>query len=148
MKVRLAVEADIPEIVRMGRLFWNQTPYRDVVYCPDSIAFISQQMMDQGLLLFAEVEGKPAGSVGAMASPLYANRTVMVAAELWWWVEPEYRNTGIGKLMLMEMEKAAKEAGVYRFAMMAFEEIELEKAAAVYRKFGYVPTERSFGKIL
>lgn len=132
----------------MGRLFWSQTPYRDVPYCPDSVAFTARQMMGLGMLLFAEVDGKPAGSVGAMACPLYANRDVLVASELWFWVEPEFRNCGIGKVMFTEIERVAKSAGVGWFSMMAFEDIEIDKAAAIYRKAGYSPTERTFGKAL
>lgn len=143
-----ATAADIPEIVRMGRLFWSQTPYSEIPYCPDSIAITCQQMIAQRLLLVATVDGTVAGAVGAMCSPLYANRDVLVAAELFWWVEPEFRNSGIGKEMLAGIEQACRDAGVYRFSMMAFEQIELEKAAAVYQRCGYVPTERTYCKVL
>lgn len=143
-----ATQEDIPEIIRMGRLFWSQTPYSEIPFCPDSIAFTCQQMIDRRLLLIATVKGTIAGAVGAMSSPLYANRDVLVAAELFWWVEPEFRNSGIGKEMLISIEQACRDAGVYRFSMMAFEQIELEKAAAVYQRCGYVPTERSFCKVL
>lgn len=146
--INQATQADIPEIIRMGRLFWSQTPYSEIPYCPDSIAHTCQQMIAQQLLLVATVDGTIAGAVGAMRSPLYANRDVLVAAELFWWVEPEFRNSGIGKEMLAGIEQACREAGVYRFSMMAFEQIELEKAAAVYQRCGYVPTERSFNKVL
>jgi GNAT superfamily N-acetyltransferase len=132
----------------MGRLFWSQTPYSEIVYCPDSIAFTCRAMMEQALLLVSEVDGVIAGSVGAVASPLYANRDVLVAAELFWWVEPQFRNSGVGKEMLAGIEQACRNAGVYRFSMMAFDQIEIEKAAAVYQRCGYVPTERTFGKVL
>lgn len=148
MRVVLATEADIPNVVRMGRLFWSQTPYNEIPYCPDSVAFTCRQMIAQDLLLIAEVEGEVAGAVGALASPLFTNRSVLVGAELFWWVEPQHRNSGIGKLMLSGIEAAAKAAGVYRFSMMAFEQIEPEKAAAVYQRCGYVPTERTFNKVL
>lgn len=148
MQVRHATAADIPAIIRMGRLFWSQTPYREIPYCPDSIALACGQMLEQRLLLIGEFSGQIAGAVGAMASPLYANRSVLVAAELFWWVEPEYRNSGIGKMMLTGIEQAAKDAGVYRFSMMAFDDLELEKAAKVYERCGYQATERTWNKVL
>jgi GNAT superfamily N-acetyltransferase len=148
MNVRPATHADIPEIIRMGRAFWAQTPYSAIPYCPDSIAETCLAMLANNLLLMAEVDGKVAGAVGAVASPLYANKSVLVGAELFWWVEPEHRNSGVGKLMLSAIEDAARAAGVYRFSMMAFDDIEVEKAAAIYSRVGYSPTERSFGKVL
>lgn len=148
MLVREATHADIPEIIRMGRLFWSQTPYREIHYCPDSITHACQEMLAQRLLLMGIVNDQIAGAVGAMASPLYANRSVLIGAELFWWVEPQFRNGGIGKLMLAGIEEAAREAGVYRFSMMAFENLELDKAAAVYGRCGYEATERTFNKVL
>jgi GNAT superfamily N-acetyltransferase len=105
-------------------------------------------MLEQKLLLMAEVAGEIAGSVGALAVPLYGNLTVLVGSEMFWWVEPPYRHSGVGKLMLSGIESAAKEAGVKVFSMMALESVEPEKAAAIYDRLGYAPTERAFSKVL
>jgi GNAT superfamily N-acetyltransferase len=148
MKVRPAAEADIADIVRMGRHFWAQTFFKDITYCPDSIAYQCRLMMEHKLLLMGEVENQVVGSVGALAVPLYGNLSVLVASELFWYVEPEHRNSGIGKLMLDGIEKAAKERGVHVFSMMALESVEPEKAAAIYNRLGYVPTEHAFSKVL
>jgi len=129
-------------------MFWAQTSFSHVPYCPDSITLAAREMMGIGLLLMAEVDGKIAGAVGAVVCPLYANRDVLLGSELFWWVEPEFRNTGIGKEMIFGIEKAAKEAGVAIFSMMALENVEPEKASAIYQRLGYRPTERGFSKVL
>lgn len=148
MNIRQATLTDMPEIIRMGRLFWSQTPYNEIALCPDSLIETCAVMIDAGLLLIADIDGVTAGAVGAVASPLYANKSVLVAAELFWWVEPQFRNSGVGKLMLKSIEDAARAAGVYRFTMAAFDDIEIDKASSIYQRFGYKPTERSFGKVL
>lgn len=148
MKVRHATAADITHVVRMGRGFWAQTFFKNIPYCPDSIAQLCHRMIDQKLLLMAEVAGQIAGSVGALAVPLYGNLSVLVGSEMFWWVEPQYRDSGVGKLMLSGIEAAAKEAGVHTFSMMALESVEPEKAAAIYTRLGYAPTERAFSKVL
>lgn len=148
MNVRPAIEADIPDVVRMGRHFWSQTFFKDVPYCPDSISYQCRLMMEHRLLLMGEVDGSVAGSVGALAVPLYGNLSVLVASELFWYVEPEHRNSGIGKLMLGGIEQAARARGVHTFSMMALESVEPEKAAAIYQRLGYEPTERAFSKRL
>lgn len=148
MNVRPAVDSDIPVIVRMGRSFWAQTFFSEIPYCPDSIAYQCRLMMEYRLLLVGEINGDVIGAVGALAAPLYGNMDYLVASELFWYVEPECRNTGIGKLMLDGIERAAKARGVHSFSMMALEAVEPEKAAAIYRRLGYVATEHAFSKVL
>lgn len=145
---RLATEADIPTLVRLGRLFWSLTPYRDIPYCPDSVAELCRQCIGQGLLIVAEDEQGIAGMVGAVAVPWQFNRAVLVAAELFWWVEPRARNGGAGKALLTGIEQAARQVGVQRLAMGAFEDIEIEKAASVYERAGYQASERTWTKRL
>lgn len=146
--IRPATEQDIPHIIRMGRLFWSQTAFSHIAYCPDSITYITREMLKMGLLLIAEVEGEIAGAVGAVAAPLFGNRDVLIASELFWWVEPGFRDSGIGKEMLIGIEQVAKEQGVSVFSMMALETVEPEKAAAIYRRLGYIASEHAFSKVL
>lgn len=148
MNIRPATPDDIPRIIAMGRKFWAQTAHRDIVYCPDSIAESAVEMMAAGLLIVAELDGYVIGAIGALAAPLYANRAVLVASELYWYVEDEHRDSGAGKLLLQAMEDAARAAGVHTFGMMALEAVEPEKAAAIYKRLGYQPTERTFSKVL
>lgn len=132
----------------MGRLFWAQTAYASINYCPDSIRFICRESIRQGLLIVGERDEKVVGAVGALASPVIANRDKLFAAELFWWVEPKYRNTGIGLEMLDGIEAAAKTLGVSAFAMMALQGVEHDKAAALYERRGYTLTEHTFMRAL
>lgn len=147
MNLRAATIDDFPDIVRMGRKFWDQTAYRDVVYCPDSIAQTCMTMLNQAMLLVVETD-KVVGSVGGLLVPCYANMDVLIGSELFWWVEPEYRDSGAGKLLLTGIEQAAKARGVQYWSMMALEAVEPDKAAAVYQRFGYSPSERTYTKAL
>ena len=147
--VRLATQDDVKAIVRMGRAFWAAIPYNDgVPYCPDSLALACDQMINQGLLVYAHDDGVAVGAVGALASPMFVNREKLVAAELFWWVEHPYRNTGVGSQMCAALEQAAKSLGVWRLSMMAVEGMELEKVASMYERFGYLPVERTWSKSL
>jgi GNAT superfamily N-acetyltransferase len=149
MNTRPATPDDIPRIVAMGRKFWSQTAYAPhVIYCPDSIAASALEMMAARLLVVAEVDGYVVGAVGLMAVPCYANRDVLTASELYWYVEDEYRDSGAGKALLAEIEDAARAAGVKLLGMMLLEAVEPEKAAAIYRRLGYQAGERSFFKVL
>lgn len=147
--VRSANSGDVQSIVRMGRAFWDAIPYNDgIPYCPDSLAMTCGQMISQGLLIYAHDGAEPVGAVGALCSPLFVNRDKLMAAELFWWVQPEYRNSGVGIQMVARLEEAARKAGVHRLSMMAVEGLEIDKAAAMYERFGYSPAERTWSKAL
>lgn len=148
IQVVRATEKDIQTAVRMGRKFWSLTPFREIPYCPDSAAQLGRDCLAQGLLLLARDGEECVGMVGALASPLLMNRAVLVAAELFWWVEPRARNSGAGQLLLAGLEDAARAIGVKRLSMGAFTRLEVEKAGAVYEKAGYVETERTWNKDL
>lgn len=148
MNIRAATPDDIPRIVAMGRKFWAQTAYRDIVYCPDSIAESALEMMAAQLLIVADIEGMVVGAVGALSAPLYANKSVLAASELYWYVEDEHRDSGVGKLLLTALEDAARACGVTLLGMIALDAVEPEKACAIYRRLGYVPGERTFLKVL
>lgn len=133
----------------MGRAFWAAIPHNlGIPYCPDSLAMTCAQMLDQGLLIYACDGDKAVGAVGGLTSPLFVNREYLVAAELFWWVEPEYRDSGVGRKMLAEFENAASFAGVRSLSMMAVEGLEIDKAAALYERCGYSPVERTWSKSL
>jgi GNAT superfamily N-acetyltransferase len=146
--IRIAAEADIPRIIEMGRKFWALTDYRSVEYDAGSIEHWSKLMIDQGLLLVAEVDGEVVGSVGALSAPLLGNVKYRVASELFWWLEPEHRTVGLGAALLIGIEGAAKAQGVKFFNMIALNAVEPERAAQVYLERGYKLTEWSFTKEL
>jgi predicted N-acetyltransferase YhbS len=148
VKIRMATEEDIPRIIEMGEMFWNQTDYRSVKYDPGSIEHWSKLMIEQGLLLVACDDGKAIGSVGALSAPLLGNVQYLVASELFWWIEPQYRSAGLGEALLMAIEGAAKEAGVKFFNMIALNAVDPERVAQIYLKRGYKLTEWSFSKEL
>lgn len=146
--IRIATADDIPRIIEMGRKFWAQTDYIAVEYDPGSIEHWSMLMIDQGLLLVAEADSRVVGSVGALAAPLLGNVKYLVASELFWWIEPEYRTVGLGAALLMGIEGAARAAGVKFFSMLALNAVDPERAAKIYLERGYKLVEWSFMKDL
>lgn len=148
--VRHATADDIPRIIEMGAPFWAQTQYSETPYDPDSMDHFCRVMMNSGLLLVAQdcSDGKIIGAVGGVVGPLYANMDFKVGSELFWWVEPEHRKGGAGTLLLLEIERAAREAGVTYWAMMALESVGIERAEAIYLANGYQRAERTYVKRL
>jgi L-amino acid N-acyltransferase YncA len=148
VKIRLAIETDLPRITEMGAKFWAQTAYASVEYDPGSIEHWSRLMMEQQMLLVAELDGEVIGSVGAVSAPLLGNMKYIVATELFWWIEEEHRNAGLGQALLLGIEAAARQNNVKFFSMVALEQVNADHAAALYLKHGYKMTEWNFVKEL
>ena len=97
------------------------------------------------LLLVGELEGEIVGVTSCLLYPLYFSQA-MVGQELWWWLTPKARGSGIGKVMFQTIEAWAKDKGASALFMIALED---ERAAAmekVYFRAGFKPLERTFIK--
>lgn len=145
MSIRPATLVDMPQMLLNARKFIDTTVYKDIPYNQDSMRDAFLQMLEDGLLLVAEENGVHLGGVGAVRGPLYLNDRISIAQERFWWVEPSERSAGIGKGLLIAIEKAAKDAGCAYLCMIALANTGVEK---VYEKFGYSLSEMNYLKAL
>jgi ribosomal protein S18 acetylase RimI-like enzyme len=149
MKIRHAASEDLARIAEMGRPFWEMTPLAEMIpYDPASVEYYSQLMMESGVLLVVEIDGTVVGAAGALTMPALGNFNYLVAAELFWWIEPEYRSSGVGRALLAALEDALRTRGAKVFSMVAFENIEVDRVSSIYERSGYKRTERTFSKDL
>jgi GNAT superfamily N-acetyltransferase len=147
--VRHATGDDLDQVATLGGHFHEQTAWaKRIPYSHSDAVIWAQTMMDHGLLIVADNGEKLVGVVGGLKHPFLNNRSYIIGAELLWWIEPEYRNGGLGKQLLLTIEQAAFEAGCRLWSMMTLEAVEPEKAGAIYKKLGYELTEHSYLKEL
>ena len=139
--IREATIEDLPEIVRMGLLFCEQAELEPDV---DSLIETVHDLLDADLGILLIGDGAMAG---ALAYPMYMNRTIIAAQEMFWWVDEDKRAGGAGKALMTALEEWAKRLGAKRMTM-----IGLESSPAYidgfYRKNGYLPLEISYWKDL
>ena len=115
--IRQANTTDFENIKKMFINFANSAPV-DYLHKPkydnDYIDQILYSITKQGILLYAEHEGKPAGFFIAVPTPdLWLPELKPVMREAAWWVEPEYREGTLGgKLFFkyLSIAKAMKDA--------------------------------------
>jgi GNAT superfamily N-acetyltransferase len=146
--IRAATEADYPDVIAMGRKFYEALPYLDIPYSEASAARWLNLMRDQGALLIAESGGAVVGMAGALFSQFIFNDQYRVGAELMWWIEPAFRAEGIGSQLLEALEKAAYDAGCVRWSMIAVIDGTEERIGKLYERCGYTQSERTFVKVL
>jgi GNAT superfamily N-acetyltransferase len=146
--IRAATESDLPAILDMGARFYATTTYAQLAdYCRDSAAGLARVMLDGGVLLIAEHDGRPIGMVGLLLGPFLFNAAHTTAHEVMWWVDPEARDSGAGVALLRALEPACRAKGAAVIQMMTLDGSP-PQAAALYERLGYRPSEHAFSKRL
>lgn len=150
IEIRDAQANDIPVIVRLGALFFDEAGWSDVTEWDDeSVAATLSNMIDSdgGILLVAERKGVILGMAGGLVYPAYFNAHHLTGQELFWWVSPDDR-CGAGKALMDAMEARAREKGAKSWAMIALDKVRPAAVGAVYQRRGYRASEHSYIKRL
>ena len=143
--IKQAEVKDFKNIKKMFVNFANSAPV-DYLHNPhydeDYIDQVFYTVMKQGVLLYAEQKGKPAGFFIAMpAGDIWLPQLPPVLREAAWWVEPEFRDGAIGgKLFLkyLNIAKAMKEVGKIQGYTMTLME---QSPDVKIEKYGFRPIE-------
>ncbi len=149
MNIRPATAADLDAYVELLAYFHEASPMHGVAaYDIDGIRDFLTASLDNSniLLLVGELDGEIVGVTSCLLYPLYFSPNYQVAQELWWWLTPAARGSGIGQAMFKQIEAWAKDKNARALFMIALED---ERAAAmekVYFRAGFRPLERTFIK--
>lgn len=150
-RIREATYEDFPILIDMGRMFFAESGYGDLIeFDPDSAEQTINMLIesDSGILLVAEKDKEVVGMVGALLYPFYFNLSHITGQELFWWVRPELRGGRAGYLLLRQVEAEAKSRGATTFSMIALDSVSPEIAGGIYIKSGYRASEYSYIKRL
>ena len=149
MQVRKATEADLDQYVGLARTFHAASPVHNVIdFDPVGYAqfYLSSLENESVGIWLAEMNGKIVGICGAIAYPMYFNPTALIVQELWWWLTPESRGSGAGKMMFNTIEDWAKDKNASALFMIALEDSRAKKMEHLYARSGFKPMERTFIK--
>jgi len=149
--IRHATNQDIPELVEVMRNFYRESGYASrVEYDPISAADTFAALIEDnnGCLIVAEQDGELVGSIGALAFPLYFNKSYRMAQELFWWLSPKLRGSSIGIRLLRKAEQWAKLNRVENFIMIALDKVNPDKVGSLYKRSGYELSEYLYMKAI
>jgi GNAT superfamily N-acetyltransferase len=145
--IRVATQADLPDIVRLGSMSLINGPYAGMLKDkPEQSAKLALSVIQGAggkILLYETDSGKIAGLLGFFVFPHYFTMEP-TATEIMWYVEPEERKEGGALKLLWEAEKQAKAMGATRMGFTA-PNADLEK---LYERYGYKRVEVTFMKEL
>lgn len=142
--VRRAVKNDIARIVDMGARFIRETGYSGQL--PENrskMADLVNRLIEDpnGLVLVATDPSGLIGMLGAIAFK-HPMSDELVASEMFWWIEPETRGSGVK--LLRTAENWASQLGARRFIMIA----PTERVGQFYERVGYERVETSYQRKL
>lgn len=86
------------------------------------------------------------GGIGVMVAPSQTVQDKLLAQELFWYVDEDYRQTRVAMQLYRSAERWAKEVGAVAIAMALLEGSMPETVASMYERMGYVQVERIFVK--
>ena len=112
----------------------------------DNIEELTAKLLEQDNVIAVVKEGR--GVILGVVYPHFLNPSIIVAQEIGWWVEPEYRGSITAIKLYKEFERKAKQMGVSKLMMISLHSLEPEKVNAMYSKLGYRPIEYTFLKDL
>ena len=147
--VREAVEADLPIYVQLSADFHAASPMQRVCeFEPEGFKEFVLSGIDNPdiCILLAELNGEIVGITGGIIYPLYFSPSHKVSQELWWWLTPAARGSGVGNKMFKHLQLWSKERGAKTIFMIALEDERAEKMEKVYCRAGFEPMERTFMK--
>lgn len=148
--VRPLTEADLPAYIAMATEFHKEDcPVNDIIPLdPEGLATFLSNIIDNDSFraVIAEVDGEPTGIAGAALYPMYFNPSHFVVQELWWWLSPAHRGSGVAQRMYQDIEKWAADSGAVALFMIALHNDNVERMAKMYKRSGFRPMERTFVK--
>ena len=140
--IRQAQAEDFFDILELGREFVKAFPY-EVTYDDRVTGQTIFAVMENGVIFVIEEDGIVVGMLGGLINQFFFSEE-KYAAELIWYVRPEYRGSVSAKKLPLMFEAWAKDQGAKHICMASLDKT-LDK---FYARLGYTLSEQSFHKSL
>lgn len=149
MEIREATPQDFADLLKIGYKFFEFNAYRHYTEIDeDSLLSTFSFLRSDHVLLVVEHEAKIIGTAAAFIAPLYWNHNYRQGLEAFWWVDPEYRSSGVGSKLRKQLQIAAVLKGADFWNMIALKESMHDEVCASYVKSGMTHVETVYMKVL
>ena len=138
--IKKATLEDLQHIVDMGIEFVESLAM-PIPYSELDLALTAKQLVTGDNSAVFITDG---GMVGGDIMPFFLNRQVHVVQERFWWVNPENRNSGVGKALREAFEDWAQSHGADIGAFMTV----TERGEDSLKSAGYFQTEKYYWRVL
>lgn len=147
--IRPSVATDMPQLVEMGRAFWQEAGHAEKTgaFCPVSFAHTVDLLITAKLMLTAEKDGEIVGMGAADVAPAFWNHKIKLGREAFFYIVPSARK-GLGRKMIAALETAAGNYGAAFFDVVAEPGPRSKPLGKMYEMAGYQSSETTFRKRL
>lgn len=109
--IRHATGDDVYELASLGKHFSDSSPYAKYWDEDQLVSSLYRLLSLETVGIFvAQKDGKIVGAIAGMVAPMWCNPSLLIVAELAWWVEVEHRGR-VGHLLLKELEEWSHDVG-------------------------------------
>lgn len=146
--IKQATHEDTVRLVVYGNQFWEQTKYAEIIpYDTETVVEMTNELIDSGVVLYAEHEGEIIGLMLVIISPFLMNKHYLSACEWVFYVDPAHRRGGVGVELINEAERLLREKQVTYFTMVSLANMP-DAATKLYEGLGFERSETNFTKVL
>ncbi len=148
--IREAAADDIERLVAYARIFWDQTDYASVVeYDVKTMVDTTAGLIEDDVVLYAEdSNGNVVGLLCVMISPFLMNRNYLSACEWGFYVDVEYRSSGLGIALIQRAEEILKQKKVTFFTLVSLANLRPAAVGRFYERLGFRHVESDYVKEL
>lgn len=139
--MRLATLEDYNAILKMVRSFAENSPYSKIMNYDKIEVLLNSLLVNNGIDTVILIDEEDRGFIAGIVSPHFFFEG-KIATELAWWVEPEDRNSGVGRELLTSFEEWAWSRGCSNITMISLD----DNIGKFYEDNGYVLQERAYLK--
>lgn len=152
MKIRPVSPDDLPDLIRMAHAFHAASHVSESLpFCDQSFTetIVNMLVHQSGMVFVAESDdGQLCGMIGIGLSRHWFNRSLLIASDLFWWVDEAARGSSAGIKLLAAAETWARECGCYVMVMAHTPTIQPEKVHRLYIRRGYAQQDTYYAKVV
>ncbi len=149
-EIHTATHKDVTRMVVYGSQFWTQTRYFKcgIAYDTESVIEMTEQLIDNGIVLYAEDENEIVALMLVIITPCLMNKNYMMAVEWVFYVDPDYRRSGLGVKLIAAAEHILQQRHVKFFTMVSLTHVTPDAANQLYETLGFEHSEANYTKEL
>lgn len=150
MTLKLATEAEYHDIRRMTLAFKAKSPYASFPHTETKLDYLIDQFIsgphNERICILSMDGDKAVGLIAGVTSEFLWNEEIKFAAELMWWVDPEYRQSTRGKELKKAFEYWSRLVKTWGGQLSLLNDKSMDRLEKFYKRDGYIPMERSYLK--
>lgn len=147
--IREATVADIDRLVVYAKTFWDETDYAKIVeYDVDTMVDTTAGLIEDDVVLYADNDGQVVGFLAIMISPFLMNRNYLSACEWGFYVDTEYRSSGLSVRLIQRAEQILRQKKVTFFTLVSLANLRPAAVGRFYERLGFKHAESDFVKVL